>query len=71
MPTDDNVNRAWCALAQDCVNIIQSHVVNHCVIDLYDLVPIAGNRKREFKKHRADKRDQHLFTTLFYTFLGV
>lgn len=48
VPADDNVNRAWCALAQDCVDIIQSHVVNHRVIDLDDLVPIAESIRKAF-----------------------
>lgn len=64
VPTDDDVNRAWCALAQDRVDIIQSHVVNHHVIDLYDLIPIAESTKREFTKPRADKQDQNLFIQL-------
>lgn len=67
MPTDDNVNRAWCALAQDGVDIIQSHVVNHRVIDLCDLVPVAESIKREFKDHRADKtRPTSVFRQLLY-----
>lgn len=56
VPADDDVNRAWCALAQDRVDIIQSHVVNHRVIDLHDLVPIAEGMKRKVKSHRAHKQ---------------
>lgn len=55
VPTDDDVNRAWRALTQDRVDVIKSHVVNHGVVDLHDLVPIAEGMKRMFKKHRADK----------------
>lgn len=83
VPTDDDVNRARCALAQDWVDIIQSHVVNHHVIDLHDLIPIAENTKREFKKPRGDQHQfiqllsrimKHsgswqLLLTLLYTFL--
>lgn len=36
--TDCNVDRAWCTLAQDCIDIIQCHVVNHGVVDLHDLI---------------------------------
>lgn len=49
VPTDDDVNRAWRALAQDRVDIVQSHVVNHSVIDLYDLIPVSEGKKRKFK----------------------
>lgn len=52
VPTDDDVDRAWRALAQDRVDVIKSHVVNHGVVDLHDLVPIAEGMKRKFKKHR-------------------
>lgn len=48
VPTDDDVNRAWCALAQHRVDVIQSHVVNHSVVDLYELIPVAGGMKRKF-----------------------
>lgn len=50
--TDDDVNWTWCALAQDCVDIIQSHVVHHSVIDLHDLIPTSAVMKREFRKHK-------------------
>lgn len=66
VPADDDVNWAWCALAQDCVDIIQSHVVNHRVIDLHDLVPIAEGMKRKVKSQRAHKQNHHLFIWLLY-----
>lgn len=57
VPTDDEVNRAWCALTQHRVDIVKSHVGNHGVVDLHDLVPIAEGRKRKFRRHRADKQN--------------
>ena len=38
MATDDDVDWTWCALAQDCVDVIRRHVVNHSVVDLHDLI---------------------------------
>lgn len=58
---DGDVNRAWRALAQDCVDVIQSHVVKHRVIDLHDLVPIAEGVKRKVKNDRGHKQKRHLF----------
>lgn len=36
--TDCDVDRAWRALAQDHIDIIQCHVVNHSVVDVHDLI---------------------------------
>lgn len=38
MSADDDVDWTWCALAQDCVDVIQRHVVNHSVVNLHDLI---------------------------------
>lgn len=64
VPTDDDVYRAWCALAQDRVDIVQSHVVNHSVIDLYDLIPISEGKKRKFKYGYCIERFRETITLL-------
>lgn len=38
MSADDDVDWTWSALAQDCVDVIQRHVVNHSVVNLHDLI---------------------------------
>lgn len=38
MSADGDVDWTWCALAQDGVDVIQGHVVDHNVVDLHDLI---------------------------------
>lgn len=47
---DNNVNWAWCALAQDCVDIIQCHVVNHSVVDLHDFITTPKSVEKKLSK---------------------
>lgn len=44
--TDDDVDRAWCALAQDCVDLIQCHAENHSVVDLHHLIPTTADMEK-------------------------
>lgn len=50
MSTDDDVDWTWCALAQDCVDVIQCHAVNHSIVDLHDLIPTPKGTEGEFRK---------------------
>lgn len=53
MSADDDVDWTGCALAQDCVHVIQCHVVNHSVVDFHDLIPTPGGRERTSLWHYA------------------
>lgn len=53
MTADDDVDWTGCALAQNCVDVIQCHVVNHSVIDLHDLITTPKSRRvEEFRKKK-------------------
>ena len=55
MPTDDDLNRAGAALAQNVVDVVQPHVVNRGVVDLDDLIPAPEEGvPMETKGKRAD-----------------
>lgn len=47
---DNNVNWARRALAQDCVDIIQRHVVNHSVVDLHDFITTPKSVEKKLSK---------------------
>lgn len=47
-----NVDRAWCTLAQDCIDVIQCHVVNHSVVDLHDLISTPKGREKVGKEKK-------------------
>lgn len=55
MSADDDVDWTWSALAQDCVDVIQRHVVNHSVVNLHDLITTPKG-KEEFQEKVLERK---------------
>lgn len=53
--TDDDLNRAGVALAQNCVDVVQRHVTDHCVVNLHNLI---STSERWTQKTKETKRER-------------
>lgn len=67
--TDDDLDRTWCALAQDCVDVIERHVVNHSVVYLHDLIPTpkgggGGFRQKGWKERKNNTEEKHVYQSI-------
>lgn len=75
MSTDDDVDWTGCALAQDCVDVIQRHVVNYSVVDLHDLIPTPKGTEGKFRKRcwkeRRKKNTEKRNTSVFESMHSV